>query len=522
MPITVNRGKSVSYTIPDEIKDDFTPVQKTFLDTIVDAIKKNLGEAKGFKQVVGGYGNPDNKVKRYYAVEHTTADDEYQSSAIINNPLLVRDFNYIISNMNTALSDLYGYDETIGNLEFKAYTTPGNYTFVTPKGCKSLILGVCGGGGGLEEKFDGTESFFEGVVAAGGKGKYTKNALAFTSGYSLSLYEMINGYYGRPERSISWLKNNSLQYNNVEYNSGEHGEFIHAILNVNENTGYSLKVGRGSNPAKFNDINKVPSNGFVYIAYVKDGDASSYGFDKVYTEPGEYTFTVPGGIQKISVFAVGGGAIYIDKTRYKSTKDYPEGADGNKSTFGDEITAAGGTYKDSDGNIILKDITASGHNLSFFDEYGTVGRGFINNTYGTKVADDGKVVTKIIECFPGQEFKLTVGDGGKITLDENGTEYELKANHGAIGIYYGDYTEIDSFNQFRLLSLNDNPTKKLFNNIISNLKAINKVFNDRDDYWDSNDTCARSCQVSCQSSCQVACQDCQYYTSHNQNSGGWV
>ena len=521
MPINVKRGKQVSYTIPDEITNDTTPIQQTFLDTIVDAIMKNLGESKGFKQVIGGYGNPVNKVHRYTAHENTTLDDEYHSSAIKNKPLLTKDFNYIISNMNSALSELYGYDETIGNLEFKSWTTPGNYTFVTPKGCKSVILGICGGGAGLESGFDGTESFFEGVIAAGGKGKYTKNALAFTSGYSLSLYEMINGYYGRPERSISWLKNSSLQYNNIEYNSSEHGEFIHAILNVKENTGYSLKVGRGSNPAKFNNINNIPSNGFVYLAYVKDGDKSKYGFDQVYTQPGTYTFTVPGGITKISVFLVGGGAIYIDKTRYKSTKDFPDGADGESTTFGD-YSVAGGKFKDFSGNIILKDITSSGHNLSFFDESGTVGRGFINNTYGTKVADDGKVLTKIIECFPGQKFELKVGDGGKITLDENGTEYELKANHGAVGIYYGDYNDIDSFNQFRLLTVNDNPTRKLFNNIITNLKAINTVFNNKNNFWDENDLCARSCQVSCQSSCQVACQDCQYYTAHNQNSGGWV
>ena len=304
MPINVKRGKQVSYTIPDEITNDTTPIQQTFLDTIVDAIMKNLGESKGFKQVIGGYGNPVNKVHRYTAHENTTLDDEYHSSAIKNKPLLTKDFNYIISNMNSALSELYGYDETIGNLEFKSWTTPGNYTFVTPKGCKSVILGICGGGAGLESGFDGTESFFEGVIAAGGKGKYTKNALAFTSGYSLSLYEMINGYYGRPERSISWLKNSSLQYNNIEYNSSEHGEFIHAILNVKENTGYSLKVGRGSNPAKFNNINNIPSNGFVYLAYVKDGDQSKYGFDQVYTQPGTYTFTVPGGITKISVFEI--------------------------------------------------------------------------------------------------------------------------------------------------------------------------------------------------------------------------
>ena len=48
------------------------------------------------------------------------------------------------------------------------------------------------------------------------------------------------------------------------------------------------------------------------------------------------------------------------------------------------------------------------------------------------------------------------------------------------------------------------------------------VFNNKNNFWDENDLCARSCQVSCQSSCQIACQDCQYYTAHNQNSGGWV
>lgn len=521
MPINVKRGKHVSYTIPDEITDNVTPVKKSFLDTLVNAINQNLGEAKGFKQVISGYGNPDNKVNRYYPYERTSEDDRYESSAIINNPLLAKDFNYIISNMNKALSDLYGYDETIGNLEFKAYTQPGNYTFVTPKGCKSVILGVCGAGGGLAEKFDGSESFFEGVIAAGGVGKYTKNALAFTSGYSLSLYEMIDGYYGRPERSISWLKTNTLQYNDVEYNSGEHGEFIHAILNVNENTGYSVKVGRAANPAKYTDINKIPSGGFVYIAYVKGGDKSKYGFDKVYTQPGTYTFTVPGGIKKISVFVVGGGAIYIDKTRYKSTKDFPDGANGEQSGF-DTVVAEGGKYKNDKDEVILKEITSSGHNLSFFNEFGTVGRGFINNTYGTSVADDGKVVTKIIDCFPGQQFEVKVGDGGKITLDENGTEYELKANHGAVGVYYGDYNEIDSFNQFRLLAAGDTIGKSLFNNIITNLKAINTVFNNKNNFWDENDLCARSCQVSCQSSCQIACQDCQYYTAHNQNSGGWV
>ena len=64
MPINVKRGKHVSYTIPDEITDNVTPVKKSFLDTLVNAITQNLGEAKGFKQVISGYGNPDNKVNR--------------------------------------------------------------------------------------------------------------------------------------------------------------------------------------------------------------------------------------------------------------------------------------------------------------------------------------------------------------------------------------------------------------------------------------------------------------------------
>ena len=52
----------------------------------------------------------------------------------------------------------------------------------------------------------------------------------------------------------------------------------------------------------------------------------------------------------------------------------------------------------------------------------------------------------------------------------------------------------------------------VLNNIIS-------LLNSKDSWWDSNDYCARSCQVACQVGCQVSCQGCNIWQCHDQKCG---
>jgi len=61
----------------------------------------------------------------------------------------------------------------------------------------------------------------------------------------------------------------------------------------------------------------------------------------------------------------------------------------------------------------------------------------------------------------------------------------------------------------------------LYQAIVSNLQIISSNLDSVNNWWDSSDVCALSCQVACQQACQLACQSCYGGTCHNQNCGGW-
>lgn len=59
----------------------------------------------------------------------------------------------------------------------------------------------------------------------------------------------------------------------------------------------------------------------------------------------------------------------------------------------------------------------------------------------------------------------------------------------------------------------------LMYNILRVLNTIQDTINTHINYWDSNDLCARSCQINCQVGCQVACQACVASNCHHQHCG---
>ncbi|MDT8900943.1 hypothetical protein [Anaeroselena agilis] len=80
----------------------------------------------------------------------------------------------------------------------------------------------------------------------------------------------------------------------------------------------------------------------------------------------------------------------------------------------------------------------------------------------------------------------------------------------------------DTFTDMVPLPAVDEPFKgPVLNAIVQNLNIISNNFDQVNGWWNSNDYCARTCQVACQSSCQIACQGCYSGTCHVQNCGGW-
>ena len=59
----------------------------------------------------------------------------------------------------------------------------------------------------------------------------------------------------------------------------------------------------------------------------------------------------------------------------------------------------------------------------------------------------------------------------------------------------------------------------LISNIVAILTEIQNTINTYANYWDANDTCARSCQLNCQVGCQVMCQSCVSGNCHHQHCG---
>jgi hypothetical protein len=57
------------------------------------------------------------------------------------------------------------------------------------------------------------------------------------------------------------------------------------------------------------------------------------------------------------------------------------------------------------------------------------------------------------------------------------------------------------------------------NQLSTQWSAITAVLNTRNDWYDGNNLCARSCQVACQTACQTSCQGCNTSQCHNQKCG---
>ncbi len=571
MPTQVKRGNTVEYSIPDKIdrtKDNI--VAKAPLVAIASAIAVNLKEAKALERVRSGFGSPENRIRR--VVDAGDEVQRFSDSIVIDEALKASSMNMLLGMASELINSTVGISESMEGYTVVKYTTPGRFTWNAPKGTKTVLLGLCGGGGSMGASGEST-SFNEAIVN-GGNNIFIDNLLAGVTGYQVSLFESRFGYYGRPESSTDWYTNRSGMHWGRQ-NSGLPGDFMTTVLNVKGGSAQSIVVGGPGTPRWYGDANRKSTQGFVYLAYKTDGDDEPYGLDKVYTIPGSYEYTVPAGVRKISVVLIGGGAFTISgtvenkveiyeymgryikqgdfrnfpaqsykhldrvldelnytgpftrydnprqgnwrQTRYRAPHNYQvvgyipshlPGANGEASKFGD-IVANGG---DRD-NISYT--TDTGWNLNFDAQTGPTGRGMFKDSINQKVGGPGEYKRVVLDVYPGQKFNVHVGRGAKYESDGS-----FKASDGAVGIMHGDYRETSS-GLFRAMAPGDLYTGATLNLMISNLHVLNKAFNDLENkYWE-NDLCKTSCQVSCQASCQIACQNCQYDTCHNQNCGGW-
>lgn len=571
MPTQVKRGNTVEYSIPDKIdrtKDNI--VAKAPLVAIASAIAVNLKEAKALERVRSGFGSPGNRIRR--VVDAGDEVQRFSDSIVIDESLKASSMNMLLGMASELINSTVGISESMEGYTVVKYTTPGRFTWNAPKGTKTVLLGLCGGGGSMGASGEST-SFNEAIVN-GGNNIFIDNLLAGVTGYQVSLFESRFGYYGRPESSTDWYTNRSGMHWGIQ-NSGLPGDFMTTVLNVKGGSAQSIVVGGPGAPRWYGDANRKSTQGFVYLAYKTDGDDEPYGLDKVYTVPGDYEYTVPAGVRKISVVLIGGGAFTISgtvgnkveiyeymgryikqgdfrnfpaqsykhldrvldeinytgpftrydnprqgswkQTRYRVPHNYQvvgfipshlPGANGEPSRFGD-IVANGGNRDN------ISYTTDTGWNLNFDAQTGPTGRGMFKDSINQKVGGPGEYKRVVLDVYPGQKFNVYVGNGAK--YESNGS---FKASDGAVGIMNGDYRETSS-GLFRAMAPGDLYTGATLNLMISNLYVLNKAFNDLEDkYWE-NDLCKTSCQVSCQASCQIACQNCQYDTCHNQNCGGW-
>lgn len=571
MPTQVKRGNTVEYSIPDKIdrtKDNI--VAKAPLVAIASAIAVNLKEAKALERVRSGFGSPENRIRR--VVDAGDEVQRFSDSIVIDESLKASSMNMLLGMASELINSTVGISESMEGYTVVKYTTPGRFTWNAPRGTKTVLLGLCGGGGSMGASGEST-SFNEAIVN-GGNNIFIDNLLAGVTGYQVSLFESRFGYYGRPESSTDWYTNRSGMHWGRQ-NSGLPGDFMTTVLNVKGGSAQSIVVGGPGAPRWYGDANRKSTQGFVYLAYKTDGDDEPYGLDKVYTVPGDYEYTVPAGIRKISVVLIGGGAFTISgtvenkveiyeymgryikqgdfrnfpaqsykhldrvldeinytgpftrydnprqgswpQTRYRASHNYQivgyipshlPGANGEQTKFGD-IVANGGNRDN------ISYTTDTGWNLNFDAQTGPTGRGIFKDSINQKVGGPGEYKRVVLDVYPGQKFNVHVGRGAKYESDGS-----FKASDGAVGIMHGDYRETSS-GLFRAMAPGDLYTGATLNLMISNLHVLNKAFNDLENkYWE-NDLCKTSCQVSCQASCQIACQNCQYDTCHNQNCGGW-
>ena len=571
MPTQVKRGNTVEYSIPDKIdrtKDNI--VAKAPLVAIASAIAVNLKEAKALERVRSGFGSPENRIRR--VVDAGDEVQRFSDSIVIDESLKASSMNMLLGMASELINSTVGISESMEGYTVVKYTTPGRFTWNAPRGTKTVLLGLCGGGGSMGASGEST-SFNEAIVN-GGNNIFIDNLLAGVTGYQVSLFESRFGYYGRPESSTDWYTNRSGMHWGRQ-NSGLPGDFMTTVLNVKGGSAQSIVVGGPGAPRWYGDANRKSTQGFVYLAYKTDGDDEPYGLDKVYTVPGDYEYTVPAGVRKISVVLIGGGAFTISgtvenkveiyeymgryikqgdfrnfpaqsykhldrvldelnytgpfnrydnprqgsrpQTRYRAPHNYQvvgyipshlPGANGEPSRFGD-IVANGGNRDN------ISYTTDTGWNLNFDAQTGPTGRGMFKDSINQKVGGPGEYKRVVLDVYPGQKFNVHVGRGAKYESDGS-----FKASDGAVGIMHGDYRETSS-GLFRAMAPGDLYTGATLNLMISNLHVLNKAFNDLENkYWE-NDLCKTSCQVSCQASCQIACQNCQYDTCHNQNCGGW-
>lgn len=571
MPTQVKRGDTVEYSIPDKIdrtKDNI--VAKAPLVAIASAIAVNLKEAKALERVRSGFGSPENRIRR--VVDAGDEVQRFSDSIVIDEALKASSMNMLLGMASELINSTVGISESMEGYTVVKYTTPGRFTWNAPRGTKTVLLGLCGGGGSMGASGEST-SFNEAIVN-GGNNIFIDNLLAGVTGYQVSLFESRFGYYGRPESSTDWYTNRSGMHWGRQ-NSGLPGDFMTTVLNVKGGSAQSIVVGGPGAPRWYGDANRKSTQGFVYLAYKTDGDDEPYGLDKVYTVPGDYEYTVPAGVRKISVVLIGGGAFTISgtvenkveiyeymgryikqgdfrnfpaqsykhldrvldeinytgpftrydnprqgswrQTRYRAPHTYQvvgfipshlPGANGEPSRFGD-IVANGGNRDN------ISYTTDTGWNLNFDAQTGPTGRGMFKDSINQKVGGPGEYKRVVLDVYPGQKFNVHVGRGAKYESDGS-----FKASDGAVGIMNGDYRETSS-GLFRAMAPGDLYTGATLNLMISNLHVLNKAFNDLENtYWE-NDLCKTSCQVSCQASCQIACQNCQYDTCHNQNCGGW-
>ena len=571
MPTQVKRGNTVSYSIPDKIdrtRDNI--VAKAPLVTIASAIAVNLKEAKALERVRAGFGSPENRIRR--TVDIGDVVDRFSNSIVVGESLKASSMNTLLGMASELMSSTLGISESMEGYTVVKYDTPGRFTFIPPNGTKTVLLGLCGAGGSMST--NGGDTNFNEAIAKGGNGIFIDNVLAGVTGYKMSLFETRFGYYGRPESSTDWYSNRSGMHYGKQ-SSGLPGDFITTALNVKGGSAQSITVGTPGAPKWYGDANKKPTQGFVYVAYKTDGDDEPYGLDKVYTVPGDYEFTVPAGVYKISAVLIGGGAFTISGTiqnkveiyeymgryiRQENFKNFPAQGykhldrvlDGLKYT-GDfvryenprqgswaktsyraphtyqvvgyipahlpgangEATVFGGITANGGNRDNISLANDSGWNLNFDSQRGPTGRGMFKDGLNQAVGGQGEYKRVVLDVYPGQKFNVHVGSGAR--YETNGS---FKANDGAVGIMYGDYRQSAS-GLFRAMAPGDLYSGAVLNLMIGNLHVLNKAFNDLENtYWD-NDLCKTSCQVSCQASCQIACQNCQYDTCHNQNCGGW-
>ena len=75
--------------------------------------------------------------------------------------------------------------------------------------------------------------------------------------------------------------------------------------------------------------------------------------------------------------------------------------------------------------------------------------------------------------------------------------------------------------QIKYVNKGDLIKASTFTGISKNLRAISEALDTYKTWWNTDGTCAKTCQVSCQRICMLACQSCHGGTCHDQNCGGF-